>query len=215
MTKSRMENPQIVLYQTEDGQTRLEVRLQDETLWLTQAAMAELFQTSAQNITLHLKAIYSEGELAEESTCKDYLHVQTDSGDIFIAMSDATTGKIGKNNSDKIYFMNQRVGKVTAYTPINSNLMVHFLSLNQKSMFVTSNGSIIDKLSKEQYLNFTFPLLPRRTTSHRRPCRQPNGHHRLPGSAGHKSQGAGAAVDAGDAAEGVCRRGVTGIIEPS
>jgi hypothetical protein len=78
MTKPKPESPPIVLYQTEAGQTKLEVRLQDETLWLTQAAMAELFQTTPQNITLHLKAIYTEGELPEEATCKDYLQVQTE-----------------------------------------------------------------------------------------------------------------------------------------
>ena len=56
---------QFLLYQTEDGQTRIEVRLQDETVWMTQAAMAELYQTTPQNITTHLKAIYKEGELEE------------------------------------------------------------------------------------------------------------------------------------------------------
>ncbi len=69
---------EILFYQTEDGRTRLECRFENETLWLTQAAMAELFQTTPQNITLHLKAIYSEGELADEPTCKDYLQVQTE-----------------------------------------------------------------------------------------------------------------------------------------
>lgn len=67
---------EILLYQTEDGQTRLEVRLQDESLWLTQAAMAELFQTTPQNITLHIGNIYKEKELDETTTCKDYLQVQ-------------------------------------------------------------------------------------------------------------------------------------------
>ena len=67
---------EIVLYQTEDGQTRIECRFEHENIWMTQALMAELFQTTPQNITLHLKAIYEEGELAEEATCKDYLQVQ-------------------------------------------------------------------------------------------------------------------------------------------
>ena len=65
-----------LLYQTEDGKTRIEVRLQDETVWMTQAAMAELYQTTPQNITIHLKAIYGEGELDETATCKEYLQVQ-------------------------------------------------------------------------------------------------------------------------------------------
>lgn len=67
---------QFLLYQTEDGQTRIEVRLQDETVWMTQAAMADLYQTTPQNITTHLKAIYVEGELDEAATCKEYLQVQ-------------------------------------------------------------------------------------------------------------------------------------------
>ena len=67
---------ELLLYQTEDGETRIEVRLQDETVWMTQAAMAELYQTTPQNITTHLKAIYGEGELDESATCKEYLQVQ-------------------------------------------------------------------------------------------------------------------------------------------
>ena len=69
---------ELIIYRTEDGQTKLEVRLEDETIWLTQAAMAELFQTTPQNITLHLKEIYSEGELTEKATCKENLQVQTE-----------------------------------------------------------------------------------------------------------------------------------------
>lgn len=67
---------EIVVYQTEDGQTKIEVRLEQETVWLTQSAIAELFQTTPQNITLHLRNIYEDGELDESSTCKDYLQVQ-------------------------------------------------------------------------------------------------------------------------------------------
>jgi hypothetical protein len=67
---------EFLLYQTEDGQTRIDVRLQDDTVWMTQAAMAELYQTTPQNVTLHLKAIYTEGELEEPATCKEYLQVQ-------------------------------------------------------------------------------------------------------------------------------------------
>ncbi|MCK9588238.1 MAG: RhuM family protein [Terrimicrobiaceae bacterium] len=66
----------LVLYQTEDGQTRIECRFEEGTIWLTQAQMADLFQTTPQNVTLHLKAIFAEGELPEEATCKDYLQVR-------------------------------------------------------------------------------------------------------------------------------------------
>ncbi|MDR2580219.1 MAG: virulence RhuM family protein [Fibromonadaceae bacterium] len=67
---------QIVLYQTEDGQTRLDVRLDNGTVWLTQKMMAELFQTTIPNINLHLKNIFDEKELEENSTIKDFLIVQ-------------------------------------------------------------------------------------------------------------------------------------------
>jgi hypothetical protein len=67
---------EIILYQTEDGRTRIQCRFENETLWLTQSQIAELFQTTAQNVTLHLKAIFAEGELVEAATCKDYLQVR-------------------------------------------------------------------------------------------------------------------------------------------
>src|SRR5262245_22286623 len=67
---------ELILYQTEDGRTRIQCRFEDETVWLTQAQMAELFQTTPQNITLHLKGIFAEGELNEEATCKEFLQVR-------------------------------------------------------------------------------------------------------------------------------------------
>lgn len=71
-----MSNSQIIIYKTQNGQTKLDVRLENETVWLSQKLMAELFQTTPQNITIHLKNIYEEGELAESSTCKEFLQVQ-------------------------------------------------------------------------------------------------------------------------------------------
>lgn len=73
--KSKPES-QIIIYQTVDGITKLEVRLEEETVWLSQKMMSELFQTTPQNITIHLKNIYDENELLEGSTCKDFLQVQ-------------------------------------------------------------------------------------------------------------------------------------------
>ncbi|OBQ54612.1 virulence RhuM family protein [Tamlana sp. s12] len=67
---------QIIIYQTENGETKLDVRFQDETVWLTQKLMAELFQTSIPNINMHLKNIFDEGELEENRTIKDFLIVQ-------------------------------------------------------------------------------------------------------------------------------------------
>ena len=69
-------NSQILIYQTEKGRTKLEVRLEEETVWLTQTALAELYQTSLQNINLHIQNIYNEGELRPEATIKESLIVQ-------------------------------------------------------------------------------------------------------------------------------------------
>jgi len=67
---------ELILYQTEDGHTRLEVRLENETVWLTQNQMAELFQTTQQNVSLHLQNIYEEGELQPAATHKEFLSVR-------------------------------------------------------------------------------------------------------------------------------------------
>lgn len=69
---------EFLLYETEDGHTRVDCRFAEDTLWLSQAMMAELFQTSPQNITLHLKALYAEGEITPEATCKSYLQVRSE-----------------------------------------------------------------------------------------------------------------------------------------
>ena len=71
-------NDKIIIYQSEDGKTQLDVKLEGETVWLTQAQMVELFQTSKQNVSLHINNIYKEGELGKEATVKDYLTVQSE-----------------------------------------------------------------------------------------------------------------------------------------
>ncbi len=71
-----MSGSDLLLYQTDDGRDRIEVRLEDETVWLSQAAIAELFETTVPNVNIHLKNVFSEGELVEEATIKDYLIVQ-------------------------------------------------------------------------------------------------------------------------------------------
>jgi hypothetical protein len=68
----------MILYQTEDGQTRVQCRFDKQTLWLTQVQLAELFQTTVANINLHLKAICEEGEQAEAATIKSYLMVRSE-----------------------------------------------------------------------------------------------------------------------------------------
>ena len=68
--------PNFVIFKTDTAKVNIDVFFQDETLWLTQKDMAELFETTPQNITLHLKNIYNEEELDTNATCKDYLQVQ-------------------------------------------------------------------------------------------------------------------------------------------
>lgn len=80
-------NNNIIFYTTDDGQVRIEVRLEDENVWLTQNAMAELFDTTKQNISLHIKNIFEENELNENSVVKENL----------------TTAKDGKNYKTKFY----------------------------------------------------------------------------------------------------------------
>ncbi len=76
MPDNKAPRSSLILYQTEAGRTRVQCRFEDETIWLTQVHLAELFQTSVPNINLHLKAIYVEGELDETATIKSYLIVR-------------------------------------------------------------------------------------------------------------------------------------------
>ena len=71
-----MEENKIVIYQTEDGQTQIDVRMEDETVWLTQAQMAELFQTDRTSIVRHINNIYKIDELDRDSTCAKIAQVQ-------------------------------------------------------------------------------------------------------------------------------------------
>ncbi len=68
----------LIFYQTEDGRTRVQCRFEEGTLWLSQVQMAELFQSSVQNINLHLRSIYEEGELIPGATIKSYLIVRSE-----------------------------------------------------------------------------------------------------------------------------------------
>ncbi len=76
MRTSKIPDNQIAFYQSPDGSVNIEVFYAKENIWLTQKKMAELFNTTPQNITQHLKNIYTEGEIKHESTCKDFLQVQ-------------------------------------------------------------------------------------------------------------------------------------------
>lgn len=82
-----MDQAEIILYQFGDQSTMLEVRVEDETVWLNQAQMVELFSSSKQNGSLHINNIYKEGELNSASTVKEYLTVQREGERTFIELS--------------------------------------------------------------------------------------------------------------------------------
>ena len=73
MENNIIEENKIILYTTEDGQVDIEVRLEDENVWLTQNSMAKLFDTTRNNITMHIKNIFEERELQENSVSKESL----------------------------------------------------------------------------------------------------------------------------------------------
>ena len=76
MDEIEKNNGEIIIYRTEDGRTQLEVRLENENVWLSQQQMSELFQTSRTNIVEHIKHIFEEGELEENSTCQIFRQVR-------------------------------------------------------------------------------------------------------------------------------------------
>ena len=80
MSSSSTAQGEFLLYQTEDAQTRIEVRFEAGALWLTQQQLADLYQSTPQNITQHIRAIYGSAELREEATCKPYLQVRQERG---------------------------------------------------------------------------------------------------------------------------------------
>lgn len=71
-----MSGGELILYTTEDGRAEVQLRAEDGTVWLTQAQIAALFQTTPQNITQHIRSVYAEGELQEGATCKERLQVR-------------------------------------------------------------------------------------------------------------------------------------------
>ena len=103
-----MENyGEILIYQSDDGLTNVEVKIQDETVWLTQQQMAELFQTSRTNVVEHIKHIYDEGELDEISTCRKFRQVRKEG-------QREVTREIPFYNLDMIISLGYRVKSVIA-----------------------------------------------------------------------------------------------------
>jgi len=100
-------NDKIVIYETSDGQTQLAVKLEKETVWLTQQQMATLFDTSRTNVVEHIKHIYEEGELKAESTCRNFRQVREEG-------SRTVTRNIPYYNLDMIISLGYRVKSITA-----------------------------------------------------------------------------------------------------
>ena len=78
MEKETPPKGEIVIYTSADGKISLDAKLENETIWLTQDMMAKLFETTPQNITMHIKNIYEDEELEQNSTCKDFLQVRNE-----------------------------------------------------------------------------------------------------------------------------------------
>jgi hypothetical protein len=93
---------EFLLYQTQDKRTQIDVRLEGETVWLTQSQMVDLFQTTKQNISLHIRNVFEEGELQEAGTVKEYLTVQTEGGR-------SVSRKVAHYNLDVIISVGYRV----------------------------------------------------------------------------------------------------------
>lgn len=98
---------EILIYQTDDGQTNIEVKIEDDTVWLTQQQMAELFQTSRTNVVEHIKHIYEEGELDEISTCRNFRQVRKEG-------NREVTRQIPHYNLDMIISLGYRIKSVIA-----------------------------------------------------------------------------------------------------
>lgn len=107
-TNSNTDNQgEIVIYQADDGNTKIDVRFIDETVWLTQAQLVELFHSSKANISEHIKNIYAEGELDEESTVRNFRTVQ-------IEGSRSVTRNLTHYNLDMIISLGYRVKSIVA-----------------------------------------------------------------------------------------------------
>lgn len=135
----------LLFYHTEDGQTRVEVKFEGDTVWLTQNQMAELFQTTKQNISLHISNIFDEGELKQDSTVKEYLTVQTEG-------SREVKRKIEYYNLDAIISVGYRVKshRGTQFRIWATNMLREYLikgfAMDDKRLKNLSGGSYFDEL---------------------------------------------------------------------
>lgn len=101
------ETNEIIIYQSEDGATHIDVKFTGETVWLSQQQMSELYQTSRSNVVEHIKHIYEDHELDEDSTCRDFRQVRQEG-------SRQVTREIPFYNLDMIISLGYRIRSVIA-----------------------------------------------------------------------------------------------------
>lgn len=137
-----MNKSELIIYQTEDGRTRIETRLEDETVWLTQADMAELFQTTKQNVSQHLKNIFDDGELEEGSVVKEF----------FTTASDGKNYRTAFYNLDAIISVGYRVRSTVATrfriwaTQRLREYIVKGFTMNDELLKQAGGGNYFDEL---------------------------------------------------------------------
>lgn len=133
MEKEALPKGEIVIYTSADGKISLDTKLENETIWLTQDMMAKLFETTPQNITMHIKNIYEDEELEQNSTCKDFLQVRNEG-------KRTVSRKLTHYNLDMILSVGYRIKSKTAVqfrkwaTNILKEYLIKGYAINQKAL---------------------------------------------------------------------------------
>ncbi len=152
MEKEAPPKGEIVIYTSADGKISLDAKLENETIWLTQDMMAKLFETTPQNITMHIKNIYEDEELEQNSTCKDFLQVRNEG-------KRTVSRKLTHYNLDMILSVGYRIKSKTAVqfrkwaTSILKEYLIKGYAINQKALKeqqekLTSLRQIIELLNR-------------------------------------------------------------------
>ncbi len=152
MEKETLPKGKIVIYTSADGKISLDTKLENETIWLTQDMMAKLFETTPQNITMHIKNIYDDEELEQNSTCKDFLQVRNEG-------KRTVSRKLTHYNLDMILSVGYRIKSKTAVqfrkwaTNILKEYLIKGYAINQKALReqqekLTSLQQIIELLNR-------------------------------------------------------------------
>ncbi len=152
MEKETLPKGKIVIYTSTDGKISLDTKLENETIWLTQDMMAKLFETTPQNITMHIKNIYDDEELEQNSTCKDFLQVRNEG-------KRTVSRRLTHYNLDMILSVGYRIKSKTAVqfrkwaTNILKEYLIQGYAINQKAIKeqrdkITSLQQIIELLNR-------------------------------------------------------------------